>query len=289
MIFSNHVLLAVFLTCFICPAISTESHPRSKRRVPLIAEELLPDENESMHVAFLASSIEKVCHASDIRKDMNRYAYTCFLEKPSPAFQEIVDHFKLCCEMMTTCSKLPEDTSKEDEKECIDRFCGCLDMINIVHEPRITECMSSKLPVCKQTTSIWGHDVSWLEDDIGFMRVVNRNVILGRAGIAAFSIALILSTASFAFLVYVCISYRCCKKPKPAEPVPPAEPEVATAYYPTEVPSIIPDAGDTTAQTPPANNTTSVASTTRSSAANKVPGATTSVDNTVTKELIEWP
>ena len=72
--------------------------------------------------------------------------------------------------------------------DCSNRFCECLDMINIVHEPFSMECISSQLQFCESTTSPWGHDDTKFYNDVGFIRVYKSNVFLGGWGITFFTI-----------------------------------------------------------------------------------------------------
>lgn len=89
--------------------------------------------------------------------------------------------FKLCCNLFLSKNKHNENLGMGN------RYCECLDMINIVHQPLIKECISSKLPQCKNTYSPWGHD-DGLREDVGVILVYNQNVLLGGGGIAIFTI-----------------------------------------------------------------------------------------------------
>uniref|UniRef100_A0A914YWM2 Uncharacterized protein n=1 Tax=Panagrolaimus superbus TaxID=310955 RepID=A0A914YWM2_9BILA len=116
----------------------------------------------------------------------------------------IAEDFKLCCKLLL--SKNAEDK----ELDCPNRFCECIDMINIAHQPFIKECTSAKLPQCEITISPWGHDDK-LREDVGIILVFKKNVILGGGGIAIFSILSFISLCGFGYLVFICVLYRCCQ------------------------------------------------------------------------------
>uniref|UniRef100_A0AC34FCX3 Uncharacterized protein n=1 Tax=Panagrolaimus sp. ES5 TaxID=591445 RepID=A0AC34FCX3_9BILA len=165
--------------------------------------------SHSIEVADLSHQIEAACAKAlgdDHSKDLNNFGYGCFLKKyNSSQINVIVEDFKLCCNLML--SKNREDK----ELDCPNRFCECIDMINLVHRPFIKECRSEKLPQCEITTSPWGHDDE-LREDVGTILVLKKNVILGGWGIAIFTILSLISLGGFGYLVFICVLYRCCRK-----------------------------------------------------------------------------
>uniref|UniRef100_A0A914PB07 Uncharacterized protein n=1 Tax=Panagrolaimus davidi TaxID=227884 RepID=A0A914PB07_9BILA len=177
----------------------------------LSKEEELLNVNRSIEVAKLSHGIENVCLKAlggDQSKDLNYFSYGCFLKKFNESESEtVIEDFKLCCDLLLSKNK------ENEELDCPNRFCNCIDMINIVHGPFIKECTSSKLPQCEITSSPWGH-MDNLREDVGIILVLNKNVLLGGGGIAIFTILCFISLCGFGYLVFICVLYRCCKSNK---------------------------------------------------------------------------